>query len=114
MTSAFKEMQWKQVSCAKDTDVSRLLVLSWGSEATQCSRTHLPSTSESTDSPVSALRDACTQGASGTVSPAIWSPCTASDGHNVPKDSGAMTLPLASFLSPLETRVRPDLILTHT
>ena len=40
MTSAFKEMQWKHVSCAKDTDVSRLLVLSWGSEATQCSPYH--------------------------------------------------------------------------
>ena len=114
MTSAFKEMQWKPVSCAKDTDISYLLVLSWGSEATQCSCTHLPSKLESTDSPVSALRDSCTQEASGTVSPTIWSLCTASDGHNAPKDSGAMTLPLASFLSPLETQVPPYLILTHT
>ena len=106
-------MQWKPLSCAKDTDVSHLLVLSWGSEATQCSLTHFPSKFESRDRPVRALRDSCTEEALGNASPAIWSLCTASDGHNVPRDSGATTLPLASFLSSVETQVPPHWILTH-
>ena len=86
-----------------------LLVLSWGSEATQCSFTRFPSKLRVKRQ---ALRDSCTKEALGNIYPTIWSLCTTSDGHNMPKDSGA-TLPLASFLSSIETQVPPYLILKH-